>query len=78
VSTRHAGIADVVAHEERGLLCAEHDVEAMAAHMVHLVDDPALALAMGTAGRAYTEKAHRVEVQVANLQGILQQAVHRA
>ncbi|TXI80458.1 MAG: glycosyltransferase [Flavobacteriales bacterium] len=78
VSTRHAGIADVVAHEERGLLCAEHDVEAMAAHMIRLVDDPALALAMGTAGRAYTEKAHRVEVQVVNLQGILHQAVHRA
>lgn len=78
VATRHAGIADVVAHEERGLLCAEHDVEAMAAHMLRLVDDPALALSMGTAGRAYTEKAHRVEVQVANLQAILQQAAHCA
>lgn len=78
VATRHAGIADVVAHEERGLLCAEHDVEAMAAHMIRLVDDPALALSMGTAGRAYTEQAHRVEVQVANLQAILRKAAHRA
>lgn len=77
VSTRHAGINDVVAHGERGLLCAEHDVEGMAAHMIALIDEPSRALAMGVAGRAYVEVAHRVEVQVANLQRILEHAVHR-
>lgn len=74
VATRHAGIADVVEHGVRGLLCAEHDVDGMAAGMLRLVDDPALAGAMGAAGRAYTERAHRVEVQVGNLQRILERA----
>lgn len=77
VSTRHAGIADVVAHGERGLLGAEHDVEAMANHMIELIDDPVRALAMGQAGRAYVEVAHRVEVQVGNLQRILERAAHQ-
>lgn len=75
VSTHHAGIADVVAHDERGLLCAEHDIVGMAANMVRLVDDPALAQRFGMAGRAYVEQAHRVEVQVAELQRILENAV---
>lgn len=74
VATRHAGIADVVVDGERGLLCAEHDVEAMARHMVALIDDPEQALRMGLAGRAYVEVAHRVEVQVAHLQRILMRA----
>lgn len=71
VATRHAGIADVVAHEERGLLCAERDVEAMAAHMLHLAEDPSLAGAMGARGRAYVEAHHRVEDRIAALQAIL-------
>ena len=74
ISTRHAGIIDLVKEEERGLLCAEHDVDAMAANMVRFVDDPDLALRMGVAGRAYVEKHHRVEVQVAELQRLLETA----
>jgi colanic acid/amylovoran biosynthesis glycosyltransferase len=78
VATRHAGIGDVVEHGTRGLLCAEHDVEAMAAHLVQLVDDPALAGRMGRAGRAYVEVHHRVEDRVAILQGILERvAAHQ-
>lgn len=77
VATRHAGIADVVEHGARGLLCAEHDVDAMAANMIALIDDPALAGRMGGAGRAYVEQAHRVEVQVGNLQRILERVAGR-
>lgn len=77
IATRHAGIADVVAHGERGLLCEEHDIEAMAANMVRMIDAPQEARAMGLAGRAYVEQHHRVEVQVANLQEILERAAKR-
>lgn len=76
VSTRHAGIVDVVAEGERGLLCDEHDVAAMAAAMLRLAADPELARRMGRAGRAYVEVHHRVEVQVGLLQGILRRAAH--
>jgi len=77
VSTRHAGILDVVEHGVRGLLCAEHDIRSMAANMVRLIDEPDTALAMGLAGRAYVEVHHRVEVQVEALQRILERAVLR-
>lgn len=75
IATAHAGIADVVLHGERGLLCAEHDVDAMAAHMIHCIRDPQAAARMGLAGRAYVERAHRVEDRVAGLQRILERAV---
>jgi colanic acid/amylovoran biosynthesis glycosyltransferase len=74
VSTRHAGIADVVEEGVRGFLCNEHDVEAMAANMIRLIDDPQLAKAMGLAGRAYVEVHHRVEIQVDALQELLRTA----
>ncbi|MBX2980708.1 MAG: glycosyltransferase [Flavobacteriales bacterium] len=74
IATAHAGIADVVQHGERGLLCAEHDVDAMAAHMIGCIRDPQAAARMGLAGRAYVERAHRVEDRVAGLQRILDRA----
>lgn len=75
VATAHAGIADVVTHGEQGLLCAEQDVEAMAAHLLTLVDDPELAGRMGRAGRARVEAHHRVERSIEALHGVL---VHAA
>ena len=78
IATRHAGIADVVEHGTRGLLGAEHDTAAMAASMVRMMDEPETASRMGSAGRAYVEVHHRVEVQVAALQRILASAVRPA
>lgn len=75
VATAHAGIADVVTHGEQGLLCAEHDVEAMAAHLLTLVDDPELAGRMGRAGRARVEAHHRMERSIEALHAVL---VHAA
>lgn len=73
VATRHAGIPDVVEHGGRGLLCTEHDVEAMARHMVQLIDQPEQAAAMGRAGRAHVLANHRVEDRVGDLQALLDQ-----
>ncbi len=73
VSTVHAGIPDVVAHGERGLLSAEYDTAAMAAHLVQLIDHPELAASMGNKGRAYVEAHHRVEDRVGALQVLLEQ-----
>lgn len=78
IATRHAGIMDVVAEHERGLLGDEYDVQAMAAHMVQLIDHPDQASAMGRAGRAYAEQHHRIEYSVARLQGILARAAGQA
>jgi colanic acid/amylovoran biosynthesis glycosyltransferase len=50
VSTRHAGIPDVVIDGETGLLVEEGDVETMANSMIRLLNDPALAKRLGDAG----------------------------
>lgn len=51
VSTRHAGIPDMVIEGETGYLVDERDVEGMAQHMIQIAADPALAASMGQAGR---------------------------
>ena len=73
VSTYHAGIPDVVAHGERGLLSAEYDIDAMADHLVQLIDHPEQAASMGQAGRAYVLAHHRVEDRIGVLQSLLEQ-----
>lgn len=42
IATRVGGITEIVRHEENGLLVPPHNVEALHAAMVRLIDDPAL------------------------------------
>lgn len=74
IATRHAGIPDVVAEGQRGLLCDEYDVETMAKNMLQVADHPGMAGRMGQAGRQYVEQHHRVEESMARLQDVLARA----
>ena len=56
VSTRHAGIPDVVIDGETGLLVDEHDVDGMAQAMLKLLEDRQLAVEMGAKGRDFILK----------------------
>lgn len=56
VSTRHGGIPDVVIEGKTGFLVDEHDIGAMAHHMVRFVRDPQLAGAMGRGARAHVSQ----------------------
>jgi len=51
VSTRHAGIPDVVIEGETGFLVDERDIDGMAQHMLRIAEDPALAARLGQAAR---------------------------
>lgn len=51
ISTRHAGIPDVVLEGETGLLSEEHDVASMAKHMIQLLENKTLAVEMGKKGK---------------------------
>jgi Glycosyl transferases group 1 len=51
VSTRHAGIPEIVVDGTTGYLVDEHDVPAMVTQMERLLGDPALAATLGRAGR---------------------------
>lgn len=51
ISTNHAGIPDVITHNETGLLVNEHDVEGMANNMIAVLEDKNMAALMGKAGK---------------------------
>jgi glycosyltransferase involved in cell wall biosynthesis len=51
VSTRHAGIPDVIVDGETGFLVDERDGDAMAARMISLLREPELARKLGQAAR---------------------------
>jgi glycosyltransferase involved in cell wall biosynthesis len=51
ISTHHAGIPDVVIHNETGLLVSEGDIEGMAENLVKVLQDENLPKKLGEAGR---------------------------
>lgn len=51
ISTRHAGIPDIVVHGQTGLLVEEKDVEGMTLQMLRVLENPEEARAMGAAGK---------------------------
>ena len=75
ISTRHAGITDVVVHGKTGLLCDEHDVDGMAKNMLELLDSTEKAREMGMAGRKHISENHSLEKHIAVLQKTLENSV---
>ncbi len=75
VSTRHAGIADVVVHEETGLLVAERDVEGMARAMLLVAQDPEHAARLGRAARARVAAHYSLEKNIQRLNDIIAAAI---
>jgi len=55
VSTRLAGVPEMVLENQTGLLCNERDSQAFAAHLATLLKDPALCETMGQAGLAHAQ-----------------------
>jgi glycosyltransferase involved in cell wall biosynthesis len=75
VATYHAGIPDVVLHEETGLLCEEHDVAFMAKNMERVLGDIDLARKMGKAGRERYIAHFTLERHLAELGRIVHESV---
>lgn len=73
VSTRHAGIPDVVVEDETGFLVDEHDVTQMAQHMVCLARDPQLAGDLGRLARQRIETKFSQRISLDRLASIIQQ-----
>lgn len=77
VSTRHAGIPDVVVEGETGLLVDEGDVRGMAEHMARLALDAELAGRMGRAARLRAETHFTMGRSLGNLWGIIESCAAR-
>jgi glycosyltransferase involved in cell wall biosynthesis len=75
VSTRHAGIPDVVIEGETGFLVDERDVDAMARHMMRIVAEPGLARELGLAARRRIQQHFAKEQQLGSLWRIIESCI---
>ena len=75
VSTRHAGIPDVVIEGETGFLVDEGDVEGMAARMLLLARQPETAGQMGRSARLHIERTLSSQRSIGRLGKIIDSSV---
>lgn len=74
VSTIHAGIPDVVLHNQTGLLCAEGDVNAMGEHLTTIFDSLDNTKAMGAAAKERIKSEFTMSRHIEALHSILKKA----
>jgi len=67
ISTRHAGIKDIIIENNVGFLVDEFDIQQMANHMIALSQQPELALNLGKNGRAHILNHLTMEKSIDNL-----------
>jgi glycosyltransferase involved in cell wall biosynthesis len=77
VSTRLAGIPELVVHDETGTLISPTDTAALASALEQLLRDPDLRLRFGRAGRLRIEQHFEIENTVAPLLELLEQSCNR-
>lgn len=75
VATRHAGIQDVILHEETGFLIDEHNVDGMAEAMLKLAKDKSMAQKMGVQGKTRMQKHYTMKHHIDLLNNLIQQAL---
>jgi len=71
ISTYHAGIPDVIINNETGILVNEYDIHAMAAGMIKLIEDKALAKSMGLAGRERIKNHFSMDKYISTLRNVI-------
>jgi glycosyltransferase involved in cell wall biosynthesis len=71
VSTRHAGIRDVVVENKTGFLVDEYDVDGMADYMIQLIEKPELARELGKRARAHIKNNYSMQKSIENLWKII-------
>ncbi|MGN6343311.1 MAG: glycosyltransferase [Ginsengibacter sp.] len=74
VSTYHAGICDVIVHNETGLLVEEKDVDGMALNMIRLLEEDGLAQRLGAKGRQRTAELFSIDRHLKTLERIIEEA----
>jgi len=72
VSTRSGGIPEIVEHGRTGILVARGDVEELALAISQVIDDPALARAMGEAARQRVQERFTWEASARRLADLIE------
>ena len=75
ISTRHAGIPDVVVDGSTGFLVDEHDVISMSKHMMTVLEDEHLARKIGANGKLFVMENFNREAHLGLIARVLQDAV---
>lgn len=75
ISTRHAGIKDVIIEGEAGFLVDEHAVDLMAERMIYLLDNESLVRELGEAGRKNIRQHYTVEIQMDKINRLIKEGV---
>ncbi|AXT20760.1 glycosyltransferase [Flavobacteriaceae bacterium AU392] len=76
ISTKHAGIPDVIIDKETGLLSEEHDVEAMTENMLQLLNDLNLSKRLGKRGKENIKANYNIKRHIGVLDQEIENAVH--
>jgi glycosyltransferase involved in cell wall biosynthesis len=76
VSTRHAGIPDVILDGETGLLVDEHDVEGMAAYMLFVLENFEKAKQIGMKGKQRIKEDFSIDKHLSILQNAIIDAIN--
>lgn len=76
IATRHAGIPDVVLHNETGLLVEEGDIDGMAENMLRLINEAGLAKQMGQEGRLRISRHFTMEQHLATVAGCIESCIN--
>lgn len=74
ISTNHAGIPDVVIHNETGFLVDEHDVEGMGKYMLKIYEDSTLARQFGLSGKERIKKHYSIDNYINTLDAVVKQS----
>ncbi|MEO5572121.1 MAG: glycosyltransferase family 4 protein [Bacteroidia bacterium] len=77
VATNHAGIPDIVIHDETGLLSAEGDVDTMAENMLKLFENKEMCEHLGRNARERIMKHFTMGQHILKLQKVLAQAANK-
>jgi len=75
ISTRHAGIPDVILEEKTGILVDEHDLDGFAEAMIRIAENEDLAKAMGAAGRAYIAANFSMKHHIGIIDGLIRKSL---
>lgn len=75
ISTKHAGIPDVIIHNETGLLCEEHDVDSMANHMIQILDNPSTAKELGEKNKERINEHFSLNKHLSSVQNAINETV---
>jgi glycosyltransferase involved in cell wall biosynthesis len=76
ISTRHAGIKDVVLDGETGYLVDELDTDAMSARMIKLASNPKLAAELGRAAKNRIYNNYNLNSHISKINQIVENAVN--